>query len=214
MHVDPLLRTIPTSSTSWKRRSGPRPRDHRHRARALADLAGVEKRLDKATRTAKSGDAQAETAKPVSSNRCRPFWPRAAGAHRGAHRGGGPDLPRPSTSSPRSRCSTPPTCSRHEIARGQPPRRGPPAPPSRRTASRRSSSLFSGKVEAELSELPLADRAEFLASLGVTRVGPDIVSPRPRITCWAYRAISPPVRKSVRACGPFTGATRPRRRRA
>jgi len=33
--------------------------------------------------------------------------------------------------------------------------------------------VFSGKVEAELSELPLEDRAEFLASLGVSESGLD-----------------------------------------
>ena len=84
----------------------------------LADLASVEKRLDKTARAAKSGDPQAklelrlleavQTAladgKPARTVRARP-------------RKRPPPTAR-STCSPPSRCSTPPTSAEHEIAAG------------------------------------------------------------------------------------------------
>ena len=54
----------------------------------LADLASVEKRLDKAARTAKSGDAQAKVEARVLEARARRPRRRPARARRDAHRGG------------------------------------------------------------------------------------------------------------------------------
>ncbi len=137
----------------------------------LADLATVEKRLDKTARTAKSGDplAKAEA--------------RLLGALKDALASGKPArtvVPSDEeqailrnfnllTSKPILYAAN---VLEHELAQGN---RHVDA---LRAAIARDGEeaeivVFSGKVEAELAELPLEDRGEFLASLGATESGLD-----------------------------------------
>ncbi len=137
----------------------------------LADLASVEKRLDKAQRTAKSGDAQAKlearllerlqsvlaAGRPardvVPSEEERPAYRSfnlltskpvlyAANVAEDELNGGNPGVER-------LRAALAAEAGRAEIV------------------------AFSAKVEAELAELPPEDRRDFLESLGVTESGLD-----------------------------------------
>jgi GTP-binding protein YchF len=122
----------------------------------LADLASVEKRLDKAARTAKSGDAQArlEPARVVSPGEAD------APAYRGFNL---------LTAKPVLYAAN---VGEHEIAAGN------AHVDALRSALARDGEVaeivpFSAKVEAELAELDAADRADFLASLGLAESGLD-----------------------------------------
>jgi ribosome-binding ATPase len=137
----------------------------------LADLASVEKRLDKTTRTARSGDPQARLeARLLNSLRdalvegrsARTVTPTAE--ERAAYRGFNLLTAKPVLYAANVLES--------ELAGGN---RGVAA---LRTAIEQEGEeaeivVFSGKVEAELAELPPADRGEFLASLGATESGLD-----------------------------------------
>lgn len=137
----------------------------------LADLASVEKRLDKAARAAKSGDAQAK------------LESRLLTALRDALANGKPartvvptDEEQPTyrafnllTSKPvlyaaNVRESELNSGNRHVTALGE---------AISRDHEQAEIVIFSGKVEAELAELPPEDRVEFLAALGATESGLD-----------------------------------------
>jgi ribosome-binding ATPase len=137
----------------------------------LADLAGVEKRLDKSSRAAKSGDPQAKLEARLLQQL------QAALADGRAARAVVPT----EEEAPTYRSFNLLTAKRvlyaanvleNEIATGN---RHVQALQAAITKDGEEADLvvFSGKVEAELSELPPADRAEFLSSLGVTESGLD-----------------------------------------
>ena len=137
----------------------------------LADLASVEKRLDKTARAAKSGDAQArleqrvlEAARDVLAAgrpaRAATLSDEEAAAFRGFNL---------LTAKPVLYAAN---VGEMEIAAGN------AHVEALRAALAREGEVaeivpFSAKVEAELAELPLEDRAEFLESLGVTESGLD-----------------------------------------
>jgi ribosome-binding ATPase len=137
----------------------------------LADLASVEKRLDKAARAAKSGDAQARLEQ------------RLLEASRDALAGGRPARAVVPTAEEAGTFRSfnfltakpvlyAANVGEHEIATGN------AAVDALRSALARDGEVaeivaFSAKVEAELAELEPADRAEFLQSLGLTESGLD-----------------------------------------
>src|SRR6478736_6008727 len=137
----------------------------------LADLASVEKRLDKTARTAKSGDAQARLEQRLlesvrdalaAGRPARVVSPseEEAPAYRGFNL---------LTAKPVLYAAN---VGEHEIAAGN------AHVDALRSALARDSEVgeivpFSAKVEAELAELDPADRADFLESLGLTESGLD-----------------------------------------
>lgn len=137
----------------------------------LADLASVEKRLDKAARTAKSGDAQAKVEA------------RLLEAVRAALSNGAPArtvVPTPEeavlfasfnllTAKPVLYAAN---VGEEEITSGNAHVRALQAAITREGETAEVVA-FSAQVEAELAELALEDRAEFLASLGLTESGLD-----------------------------------------
>ena len=137
----------------------------------LADLASVEKRLDKSVRTAKSGDPQAKLeARLLTQLRDALAAGRPARAvrpteeERAAYRSFNLLTAKPVLYAANVLESELATGNRHVEAL--------------RAAVERDTEeaeivIFSGKVEAELAELPVEDRAEFLASLGATESGLD-----------------------------------------
>ncbi|TFG51805.1 MAG: redox-regulated ATPase YchF [Gemmatimonadales bacterium] len=137
----------------------------------LADLASVEKRLDKSARTAKSGDAQAkletrlltELKEALSAGRpARSVEPNGddAAAFRAFNL---------LTSKPILYAAN---VLESELATGNPHVEALSSAVAR-DGERAEVVIFSGKVEAELAELPPEDRGEFLASLGATESGLD-----------------------------------------
>jgi hypothetical protein len=137
----------------------------------LADLASVEKRLDKSSRAAKSGDAQARLeARLLSAVREVLAEGRPARAvvptdeERPTFRGFNLLTAKPVLYAANVLESELADGNRHVDALGA------------AVAKDREEAdivIFSGKVEAELAELPLGDRGEFLASLGATESGLD-----------------------------------------
>jgi len=137
----------------------------------LADLASVEKRLDKSARTAKSGEAQAkvetrlltELKEALSAGRpARSVRPNAeeAAAFRAFNL---------LTSKPMLYAAN---VLESELAAGNPYVESLSSAVAR-DGEQAEVVIFSGKVEAELAELPPEDRGEFLASLGATESGLD-----------------------------------------
>ena len=138
---------------------------------ALADLASMEKRLDKAARTAKTGDAQAKVEKALLERIVE-----ALGAGRMArtivltdeerplYRGYALLTGKPVLYAANVREDELVTGNAHvEALRAAVVASGEQA----------QVVIFSAKVEAELAELPLEDRAMFLESLGVSESGLD-----------------------------------------
>ena len=137
----------------------------------LADLASVEKRLDKSARTAKSGDPQARLeARLLTQLRDVLADGRPARVVRPT------DEERPLYRSFNLLTAKPVLYAANVLE-------GEMAGGNRYVEALRAAVehdgeeaelvIFSGKVEAELVELPPEDRAEFLASLGVTESGLD-----------------------------------------
>jgi len=137
----------------------------------LADLASVEKRLDKSARTARSGDPQAklearlltELKEALSAGRpARSVQPSAeeAAAFRAFNL---------LTSKPVLYAAN---VLESELATGNPHVAALSAAVER-DGEQAEVVIFSGKVEAELAELPPEDRGEFLDSLGATESGLD-----------------------------------------
>jgi GTP-binding protein YchF len=137
----------------------------------LADLASVEKRLDKAARTAKSGDAQAKVdARVLEAVR------DALAAGRPARSVTPSEDDAPAYRSFNLLTAKPvlyaANVAEHEIATGN---AHIEALRAALAADREIAEIvpFSAKVEAELAELAPEDRAEFLESLGLTESGLD-----------------------------------------
>jgi ribosome-binding ATPase len=137
----------------------------------LADLASVEKRLDKAARTAKSGDAQAKVEARVleavrdalaAGRPARAVTPTEEEA--AAYRSFNLLTAKPVLYAANVAEGELATGNAHiEALRGA------------LVADHETAEIvpFSAKVEAELAELPLEDRADFLESLGLTESGLD-----------------------------------------
>ena len=137
----------------------------------LADLAAVEKRLDRAARAAKSGDAQArlearllERARDAlaAGRPARVVTP--TGEERGAFRGFNLLTAKPVLYAA--------NVGEHEIAAGNRFTRALQASVERDGEDAEVVD-FSAKVEMELAELPVEDRGPFLESLGVAESGLD-----------------------------------------
>ena len=64
-------------------------------------------------------------------------------------------------------------------------------------------------IEAEISQLEEADRADFLKELEAGRARPESRDSRRAMRCWGCRPISPPASKEVRAWTVHAGATAP-----
>ncbi len=137
----------------------------------LADLASVEKRLEKAARTARSGDAQAK----IELRLLEALQPALA-AGRAAREVVPSEEERPAYRSFNLLTSKPVLYAANvaeekinagnrfvDALRAELAREGEAA----------EIVTFSAKVEAELAELPLVDRQEFLESLGLTESGLD-----------------------------------------
>jgi hypothetical protein len=137
----------------------------------LADLASVEKRLDKATRTAKSGDPEAKL-----EARLLAALQSALAAGKPARTVVPSEEERPLYRSFNLLTAKPllyaANVLEHEIVSGN---RHVDALRAAITRDQEQADvvIFSGKVEAELSELPPEDRADFLTSLGVHESGLD-----------------------------------------
>jgi len=148
---------------------------------ALADLASLEKRLDKASRTAKTGDATAKAEKAVLERLVD-----ALGAGRMARSVELTDAERLVVKGFNLLTAKPvlyaANVREEELVDGN------PHVDALRAAIDASGEvadvvIFSAKVEAELAELPADDRDEFLASLGVDESGLD------RLARVAYRLL-------------------------
>ena len=138
---------------------------------SLADLAGVEKRLDKTVRTAKSGDAQAKLEAQLLE-RAR----EALSAGRAARTVAITDEERPAWRSFNLLTAKPvlyaANVAEAEIAEGNQHTRALQASVER-DGEEAEVVTFSAKVEMELAELSVEDRGPFLESLGVTESGLD-----------------------------------------
>jgi GTP-binding protein YchF len=137
----------------------------------LADLASVEKRLDKTARTAKSGDAQAKVeARVLEAVR------DALAAGRPA-RAVTPTEEEAAAYRSFNLLTTKPVLYAANVAEGEIASGNPHIEALRGAlaADHETAEIvpFSAKVEAELAELPPEDRAEFLESLGLTESGLD-----------------------------------------
>jgi GTP-binding protein YchF len=137
----------------------------------LADLASVEKRLDKSSRVAKSGDAQAK------------LESRLLTALRDALADGRPARTVVPTEEERPAFRAFNLLTAKPVLYAANVLEGELATGNRHVDALRAAIvkdgeaadivIFSGKVEAELAELPPEDRGEFLASLGATESGLD-----------------------------------------
>jgi GTP-binding protein YchF len=137
----------------------------------LADLASVEKRLDKSARTAKSGDAQAklETRLLTELKEALSAGRPARSVHPNAEEAAAMSAFNLLTSKPVLYAAN---VLESELAAGNPHVEALSAAVTR-DGEAAEVVIFSGKVEAELAELPPEDRGEFLASLGATESGLD-----------------------------------------
>jgi ribosome-binding ATPase len=137
----------------------------------LADLASVEKRLDKTSRAAKSGDAQARLeARLLTSLRDALAAGKPARAVRPTEEEG------PAYRS-FNLLSAKPVLYAANVLEGELAAGNPSVEALRAAVTRDQEEaeivIFSGKVEAELAELAPDDRGEFLAALGATESGLD-----------------------------------------
>lgn len=137
----------------------------------LADLASVEKRLEKSARAAKSGDAQARLESRLLTQLRDAL---AAGRPARAVR---PTEEERAVYRAFNLLTAKPVLYAANVLESE-LATGNPHVAALRAAIERDGEeaeivIFSGKVEAELAELPVEDRAEFLASLGATESGLD-----------------------------------------
>ena len=139
---------------------------------ALADLATVERRLDRVRRAAKSSDNEALAELPALEaahavlNDGKGLWEADLTAEQRA------------LLAPLNLLTAKPVLYAANVSDGELTGDEGPYLKALRDAVRRSGERaevvpFSAKIEAELAELPLEDRAEFLASLGLTSAGLD-----------------------------------------
>ena len=139
---------------------------------ALADLATVEKRLDRVQRAARSGDREAQAELPVlerahaAVSEGRGLWEARLAAEETA------------LLAPLSLLTAKPVLYAANVTDAELTGDEGPHLRALREAVRASGEHaeivpFSARIEAELAELPPADRAEFLASLGLQSAGLD-----------------------------------------
>ena len=139
---------------------------------ALADLGGVEKRLDRVKRAAKTGDKEATAEVPVLEK-----------AHAALEKGtplweAGLTKDEKATLAPLSLLTVKPVLYAANVTDAELTGEEGAHVQALRAAVAGSAEeaevvTFSAKIESELAELPEADRAEFLASLGLTSAGLD-----------------------------------------
>ncbi|HEX5436002.1 MAG TPA: redox-regulated ATPase YchF [Gemmatimonadaceae bacterium] len=139
---------------------------------SLADLATVEKRLDRVQRTAKSGDAEAHAELPVleranaALGEGRGLWAIPWSAEERA-------LLRPLALLTAKPVLYAANVSDTELTGMEGPYVHALREAVERANERAEIVPFSAKIEAELAELPPGDRAEFLASMGLESAGLD-----------------------------------------
>jgi hypothetical protein len=139
---------------------------------ALADLASVEKRLDRVKRTAKTGDKDAAAELPVlekahaALSEGKPLWEAGLSADEKA------------VLQPLALLSAKPVLYAANVTDSE--LTGDEGPHLKALRAAVEGSIeeaevvaFSAKIEAELAELPEADRGDFLASLGLESAGLD-----------------------------------------
>jgi GTP-binding protein YchF len=139
---------------------------------ALADLAAVEKRLDRVRRSAKSGDAEAQAELPALEKAYQ-----ALGNGQGLWNTPLSDEER-ALLKPLALLTGKPVLYAANVSDAELTGEEGPHLRALRDAVRASGEHaeivpFSAKIEAELSELPPEDRGEFLATLGLTSAGLD-----------------------------------------
>jgi GTP-binding protein YchF len=139
---------------------------------ALADLATVEKRLDRVRRAAKSGDAESQAELPVlerayeALGNGQGLWQLAMSEEEHARL------------APLALLTAKPVLYAANVSDAELTGEEGPHLRALRDAVRQSGEHaeivpFSAKIEAELAELPAEDRGEFLASLGLASAGLD-----------------------------------------
>jgi GTP-binding protein YchF len=139
---------------------------------ALADLATVEKRLDRVRRAAKSGDADSQAELPVLERAYETL-----GNGQGLWQLGMSEEER-ARLAPLALLTGKPVLYAANVSDAELTGEEGPHLRALRDAVRRSGEHaeivpFSAKIEAELAELPAEDRGEFLASLGLASAGLD-----------------------------------------
>jgi GTP-binding protein YchF len=139
---------------------------------ALSDLASLEKRLDKTRRSARTGDKEALAELPALE-RAYEFLKEGRGLWEAKLSDG--EL---SALAPLSLLTTKPVLyaanvSDTELTGAEGPHLAALREAVRASGEHAEVVPFSAKIEAELAELPAADRADFLASLGVESAGLD-----------------------------------------
>ncbi|HET7563517.1 MAG TPA: redox-regulated ATPase YchF, partial [Gemmatimonadaceae bacterium] len=139
---------------------------------ALADLATVEKRLDRARRAAKSGDAEAQAELPALEKAHTALAEGTGLWHAGL------TADELALLKPLSLLTAKPVLYAANVSDAELTGEEGPYLRALREAVRQSGEHaeivpFSAKIEAELAELPPEDRGEFLASLGLTSAGLD-----------------------------------------
>jgi GTP-binding protein YchF len=139
---------------------------------AIADLASLEKRLDKTRRSARTGDKEAMAELPVLEKAYgflkdgRGLWEARLTAEEKA------------TLAPLTLLTVKPVLYAANVSDAELAGEEGPHLKALRDAVKKSGELaevvpFSAKIEAELSELPPEDRADFLSSLGLESAGLD-----------------------------------------
>ncbi|PYO45562.1 MAG: redox-regulated ATPase YchF, partial [Gemmatimonadetes bacterium] len=137
---------------------------------AIADLASLEKRLDKTRRTARTGDKDAQAELPVLEKangflkEGRGLWEARLSADEKA------------ILAPLSLLTVKPVLYAANVSDAELSGEEGPHLKALREAVKKSGEVaevvpFSAKIEAELAELPAEDRADFLASLGLESAG-------------------------------------------
>lgn len=139
---------------------------------ALSDLASLEKRLDKTRRSARTGDKEAIAELPALE-RAYEFLKEGRGLWEAKLSDG--EL---SALAPLSLLTTKPVLyaanvSDTELTGAEGPHLAALREAVRASGEHAEVVPFSAKIEAEVAELPVADRADFLASLGVESAGLD-----------------------------------------
>src|SRR5947207_5576025 len=139
---------------------------------AIADLASLEKRLDKTRRSARTGDKEAQAELPVlekaygSLKDGRGLWEaRLSDAEKA--------IPAPLTLLTVKPVLYAANLREAELSGDDGPHLGALREAVRKSGERAEIVPFSAKIEAELAELPPEDRADFLSSLGLESAGLD-----------------------------------------
>jgi GTP-binding protein YchF len=139
---------------------------------ALADLASVEKRLDRVQRAARSGEKEAQTELPVLE-RANGFLSEGRGLWEARLTSDELELLRPLGLLTVKPVLYAANVSDAELAGDEGPHLRALREAVRRSGEHAEVVPFSAKIEAEVRELPPEDRADFLRSLGLEEAGLD-----------------------------------------